>query len=267
VESPFDDLDIESDFLSGGVELSQPLWHTLSDEVRVGLLAEWRRGRNTIDGYGFSFSDGPDRGVSIVAPLRPFVEWVRRGRSQVFAVRGQLSVGLPVLGYTDVPGAVANGTFVVGLLQAQWARRFDALRGIEVVARTDLQVSADPLLPIEQFALGGHASVRGYREDELVADNGFDASLELRLPLWRRPDGTAVLQLAPFADVGRAWEDEERPDAFGKTLASVGLGLRWFPWPWLRSELYWGYRIEHVPDPHDSLQDQGLQFRVVGTVF
>ena len=35
----------------------------------------------------------------------------------------------------------------------------------------------------EKFSLGGVNSVRGYRENELVSDNGVIGSMELRIPL------------------------------------------------------------------------------------
>lgn len=267
VEEPFDAIDVESDFLAGGIELTQPLIHSLRDELRVGVLAEWRRGRNFVAGTGFSFSEGADHGVSTVVPLRPFIEWVRRDRAVVFAVRFQLSVGLPLLGYSNVDGSVEDGSYVAGLLQAQWAQRFDQWWGLEVVARSTLQLASQPLLPIEQFSIGGHASVRGYRENQVVLDNGFDAGLELRIPILRRPDGRSLLQLAPFGDVGHAWDHSGRSDSRSQTLGSVGVGVRWSPVPWLHTEAYWGYRIADVPNPHDSLQDHGLQLRVVGKIF
>jgi hemolysin activation/secretion protein len=268
VESPFDALDIESDFLSAGVQIEHPVVRTLADELRVGLQAEWRRGRNFVNGFGFSFSEGADRGESVVAPLRPYLEWVRRGRDQVIALRGQVSFGLPVLGATDVPGALADGTFVAGLLQGQWARRFDALWGTEALLRFDLQLASQPLPAIEQFSVGGHASVRGYRENQLVRDNGFDLSLDVRIPVWRRPDGRSILQIVPFADVGRGWDDSRRPRDSGQTLASVGLGLRWFPSRNVRAELFWGHRLVGVPDPpHETLQDEGIQFLLSTALF
>ena len=267
VEEPFDAIDVESDFLAGGIELTQPLIQSLRDELRVGVLVEWRRGRNFVAGTGFSFSDGADDGVSTVVPIRPFIEWVRRDRTAVFAVRAQLSVGLPLLGYSNVDGSVEDGSYVAGLLQAQWAQRFDDFWGIEVVARSNLQVADQALLPIEQFSIGGHASVRGYRENQIVLDNGVDAGLEVRIPILRRPDGRAIVQLAPFADVGHAWDDSDRDDGESKTLGSVGVGLRWSPWPWLRTEVYWGHRLSDVRNPHDALQDEGVQLRVVGTLF
>jgi hemolysin activation/secretion protein len=245
VEAPFDRVDIESEFLGVGLELVQPLVGNVRDDLDVGLIVEWRRGRNFVDGYGFSFAEGSDAGESLVLPLRLFAEWVQRRRSRVLALRGQVSFGLPTPGATDVPGAIADATFVTGLLQAQLARRFDSHRGVETLARFNMQLSSDPLLPIEQFAIGGHASVRGFRESQIVRDNGFALNLDFRYPLWRRANGTSVLQVVPFVDVGRAWDDSDRAAADSWTLMSTGT-------PHHRS----GLRVEHVvagrrsPAPH-----------------
>jgi hypothetical protein len=38
--------------------------------------------------------------------------------------------------------------------------------------RADVQLSPDELVPLEQFGLGGIESVRGYRQDALLTDNG-----------------------------------------------------------------------------------------------
>ncbi len=267
VESPFDEIDIESDYITGGAELSQPVLRTDRDQIRLGLIAEWRRARSYVDGFGFSFSEGADRGLTEVFPLRPYVEWVRRDRAQVIALRAQVSFGLPVFGATDVEGRREDATFTAGLLQGQWARRFDPLFGIEIFARGDLQLVDDPVFSIEQFSIGGHDSVRGYRENQIVRDNGFDASLEVRVPVWRRPDGSSVLQVAPFLDYGHGWDDGNRTPSVSDTLASVGVGLRCMPLRWLFASLYWGYRLKDVPNPHDSLQDYGLHFLVTATVF
>jgi hemolysin activation/secretion protein len=75
----------------------------------------------------------------------------------------------------------------------------------EALARGSLQLSADPLFPIEQFVLGGLATVRGYREYLTATDNAFAGTLEMRIPIGRLPvpflsTGTeaGTVQLVPF---------------------------------------------------------------------
>jgi hypothetical protein len=102
----------------------------------------------------------------------------------VIAARSTFSLGVDALGATVNGGPVPDGQYLAWLGQFQWVRRFDD-RGDQFVFRTDLQLAEDPLLPLEQFAVGGASTVRGYRENQLVRDNGFVTSAELRIPTFR----------------------------------------------------------------------------------
>lgn len=55
-------------------------------------------------------------------------------------------------------------------------------KDILFVARAAAQLTPDSLLPLEQFSVGGIATVRGYGQNQLVTDNGVLGSLEVRLP-------------------------------------------------------------------------------------
>jgi hemolysin activation/secretion protein len=71
----------------------------------------------------------------------------------------------------------------------------------------------------------------------------------------------AIVQVAPFFDIGRAW-NRSRDEVSPRTLTSAGVGLILQPWPFLRGEVTWGHRFKHVRRP-DGLQGEGVQFRVV----
>ena len=61
---------------------------------------------------------------------------------------------------------------------------------------------------MEQIGLGGQSTVRGYRQDDVLTDNGFYASAEVQIPLrFVIPDarGRQGLYLVPFLDVGTGW--------------------------------------------------------------
>ena len=68
-----------------------------------------------------------------------------------------------------------------------------------LLARIAEQLTPDSLLPIEQFDVGGVDTVRGYRQNQLVTDNGVLSTLELHVPVARNP---GVLELRPFFDIG-----------------------------------------------------------------
>jgi hemolysin activation/secretion protein len=284
VEDPFSELDIETRYGSVRVGLEQPIYRTPGTRASVGITGEWRRARTRIcvfedllggcDAFAFPGSGAdPDDGKTTVSVLRLSQELVRRGLDQVIAARSLLSIGLPILGASDrdIPASALgvaglrqpDGQFVAWLAQLQWVRRFPPW-GVEAIARVDGQVASDTLPNLERFPLGGHLSVRGYRENQVVRDQGVVASLELRLPLLPLEGRAGRFQLAPFADFGHA-ENRMNPTPDPQNLASVGVGLRWALGP-VEAEIYWGHRLVHAEGSGD-LQDEGVQFRVRARVF
>ena len=91
--------------------------------------------------------------------------------------------------------------------------------------RADAQIAGEPLIPGEQFGLGGALSVRGYDEREISRDRGLFASLEL----WTRPLILDARGIA-FFDLGLGENEDEPVPELDKVfeLSSLGVGLRWF---------------------------------------
>ena len=96
-----------------------------------------------------------------------------------------------------------------------------------------LQLTNRPLFPIEQFALGGIDTVRGYREYLTVTDDAALISAELhipvgklRLPYLAKTDDAGTMQFVPFYDYGRGW-NVDRPTPYPPNISGVGAGLRW----------------------------------------
>jgi hemolysin activation/secretion protein len=271
VEEPFDDLDIETDYYAARLLVEHPFYRSRRARLAAGVLAEWRRTETCFnvleDLIGcdpFSFQDaGADDGQTTVSVLRAYQEWTWRDLRQVVAARSTFSFGVPVLGASS-GGVEPDGSFFAWLAQVQWVRRWGSA-GVQTVLRADAQLTNGALPALERFAVGGHASVRGYREYALVRDEGAVGSAEVRVPLWRA-EGRPVLELAPFADVG--WSsDRERSTESPEVLASVGLGLRLALTRRLHAALYWGYPLVDLDTPSDDLQDEGVQFEVVWDAF
>jgi hemolysin activation/secretion protein len=230
------------------------------------------RNRTSLLDEPFAFSPGTDEGRTDLTLLRFTQDWLHRGRSRAVSAASTFTLGLDALGATA--GSEPDGQFLAWLAQAELVQRLfsdtDAL-----ALRGTLQLTADPLLASEQFAVGGLGSVRGYRINELVRDQGWALSAEYRLPVlpWllrrlapdpaARPEG-ATLELVPFVDAGGAWNhdgaDLEGDDA--DTLLSVGLGLRG-AFRRLTAELYWGLPLtDRDGSSEDPLQDAGIGFRL-----
>ena len=112
------------------------------------------------------------------------------------------------------------------------------------------------MLTPEQFSIGGMDTVRGYRQNQIVADNGILGSVEVRFPLTSNPD---ILQVAPFFDIGKVWNNQNSdPDI--TTIASLGLGVRWLIQPDLSLRLDYGIPLTKIENQGNSLQDNGLYF-------
>jgi len=85
-----------------------------------------------------------------------------------------------------------------------------------------------PLLNLEQFELGGNASVRGYREGELYADTGWVGQAELRSPVyWRGASSLKVgIQITAFTDYGEGYElDQGAGQNTDQALWGAGVGV------------------------------------------
>jgi len=278
------------------VSLSQPVYKTPEQTLALTIAFEHRRSKTFINDVPQSFGQGvpdgsvDDNGESKISVLRFSQDWLHRSQTQVIAARSTFNFGFDTLGSTnDSDNPVGqrgrpDGNFFSWLGQFQWIRRLPIFNS-EFLFRADAHFANQSLLPLEKFSVGGMHSVRGYRENQFVRDNGAVTSLEWRIPLFRLPipgisktiaDGS--VKIATFVDFG--WsenialhlskenqEPEQNQDQFQiktpKTIGSWGLGLRWDPSPMLHSELYWGIPFRSIKNEfaHD-IQDSGIHFQV-----
>jgi hemolysin activation/secretion protein len=256
VQEQFEDLDIRSESETFSFGFRQPIVRRPQTEVALGLTFDLRRSQTFIlDDFPFSFSEGPDEGESKVSVLRFSQEWVDRNARQVLAARSQFSVGLDAFDAT-VNDLGTDGRFFAWLGQFQYVQQLNAA-GWLLLARVDTQLTPDSLLPLEQFAIGGAGTVRGYRQNQLVTDNGILGGLEFRIPL---TDDPQELQLTPFVEVGHGWNNRT-PDP-EQALVSTGLGVRWQITPDLNIRVDYGIPLVAVDNRGDSLQEDGFSFSV-----
>jgi hemolysin activation/secretion protein len=258
VQEPFKALDITSMLTTVGVQLSHPVYRTPSRQLALGANLEKRESETTLLGEPFSFSPGVENGRAVVAVLRLVQDYVDRGRDQVIALRSTFSFGLSAFGST-IHSDAPDSRFRAWLGQLQWVRRLTE-RGDQVLFRIYGQITNDALLPMEQFSVGGLDSVRGYRTNQLVRDEGYSASLEYRRPLFANSTGWRNLQAALFVDRGWAKNKDEAVASPG--LTGLGAGLVWSPSPRYSAELYFAHGTTNVPNAGShSRQDQSFYFR------
>jgi hemolysin activation/secretion protein len=138
---------------------------------------------------------------------------------------------------------------------------WNILRETTLVLRANAQLSNKALLSLEQFSIGGMQSVRGYRENQLLRDEGVFASVEARVPVWLAKDKTPIVSLAPFFDFGDGWNSDKLNKDY-QTIYSAGVGVLVNATRHAQVTVYWGHPFVDLHDPKTSLQDYGLHFAV-----
>jgi len=171
----------------------------------------------------------------------------------VLAARSQFSLGVDAFDATT-NNTGTDGRFFSWLGQFQWVQQLSPRTLL--LTRFTAQLTGDSLLSLEKFSVGGLDTVRGYRQNQLVTDNGVVGSVELRFP---PISNYKAFQLAPFFDIGTAWNNRES-DPSPNTLASLGLGLIWQPSRHLNLRLDYGIPLIDVNNRGDTVQDNGLYF-------
>ena len=262
IENPFDVLDIQSN--SNYVELTvrQPLLQTPTQEFAIGLTASHRETAATLlDGaIPFPALGADAQGKTRITALRFFQDYTRRSSLDVLALRSQFSWGLNTLNAT-INSSAPDSRFFAWRGQAQYVKLLapDML----LLLRADAQFADRPLLALEQISEGGQDTVRGYRQDFLLADNGLFASAEVRLPLLRLPKLNGLLQLTPFVDFATVANRGSGAKLDPNTIASVGLGLRLQLSEHLTARFNWGIPLVSISSAKPTLQENGLYFSVV----
>ncbi|WP_442937894.1 ShlB/FhaC/HecB family hemolysin secretion/activation protein [Nostoc sp.] len=263
IEPPFTVLDIASASRYYELTFRQPIVQTPTQEFAFGLTASRRESdiSSFLQRQGFPgsiLSPGADeQGRTRVSALRFFQEWTSRNSREVIALRSQFSLGIDALNAT-INQNPPDSRFFAWQGQAQWARLLapETL----LLLRLNTQLASTTLLPIEQFGLGGQDSIRGYRQDYLLTDNGTFVSAEVQVPILRLPQIDSTLQVVPFVDFGVGWNSSDKDNPDPNTLAAVGLGLRWSQGDRFTVRLDWGIPLVSVNSNERTLQENGLYF-------
>ena len=268
IEPPFDVLDINADSHYYELTLRQPIAQSPTEEFAVGVTASQQVSRATFAPPDFPEQPFPSLGADAngrtrITAVRFFQDWTKRSSQYVLAARSQFTVGLDLLDST-ISDRAPDSRFVSWRGQGQWVRLLapDTL----LLVRGDLQFSDSALVPLEQFSLGGQETVRGYRQDLLLADNGALFSTEVRIPILRVPQVKGVLQVVPFLDAGTGWNNgSNNPNP--NTLVGVGIGLLWRQSDYLTARLDWGIPLVSADSRNRTWQESGVYFSIVITPF
>ena len=256
VERPFDVLDLNTESRYYQVFLRQPVLKSPYDEVGLGLIFSRIESESYLDGFRFPLSRGAsERGETRINAMRLVQDWTSNSNEQIIFLRSQLSFGLNLDGTSDFE---PDSEFFHWNLQGQYLRQLapDTL----FILRGELQQSDQELLPDEQFRAGGGATVRGYREDFILSDNGLWAMAEVQVPVLKITNWNAVVQIAPFISHGRGWNNDDFP-LDPDSITSVGVGVRWVQ-PNFGASLYWGIPLTTINEEKRTLQENGIYFNL-----
>jgi hemolysin activation/secretion protein len=149
---------------------------------------------------------------------------------------GSMGQDDPDASRTSAGNNKADGDF--DKLEFSLQRQQNIAAGSALVIRVNGQYSNDPLVSLEQFGLGGVASVRAYSGAEYMADKGVYAGLELRAnapgfaasEFYSGRSWGQSLQLSVFADYARGYKNAALGGEIEQiSLSGVGVGLRLMP--------------------------------------
>ncbi len=262
IEEPFDRLDIAGESEDYGVSLTHSLIQSRTHDLSLGARLERRQSNTELLGRPFSLSPGAVDGRTRALILRLFQAYVWNTINRLIALRSTFNFGVDAMHPTKSPLTTRDGIFCSWQGQWQWGQRLFSSNA-QLILKSNCQWTDDELLPFEQFSLGGHASVRGYRENRVVRDRGWITSAELRLPLIVNVKGQGMLFIAPFIDYGQALDNGNASSSF-IALGSAGVGMIWPGYKGFEGQIYWGIPWRNLERQGEyNLQDDGIHVSVI----
>lgn len=264
IDDDFEALDIRGRSQLYDFSFRQPLFRNPRREFALSVGFTAQNGQTFLfENIPFPFGIGPDPdGNSRTRVFKFGQDYVKRDAQGAWALRSQFNFGIDIFDATVNPDPIPDGRFFSWVGQVQRVQRLG--NNHLLIAQGDLQLTPDPLLPSQQFVIGGGLSVRGFRQNARSGDNGFRISLEDRIAIVRDAAGTPTLQLAPFIDFGKVWNTSGNPNPQSEQrfLAGAGLGVLWQPLTGLFVRVEYGAPFLRLRDRGNDVQDYGFYFSV-----
>jgi hemolysin activation/secretion protein len=261
---PLSTQDIRSTIDRRELKLMQPLWASVGQQVN--LSASIAQERESTPGYDpFLILPGSNEGSTRSLTERLIPEYSYRTAQQYLNVRFTL-LHAKILDYPTQP--------VFFLLPDQnyfmWSGQFHHLweipRGpFELESRAIIQRTNAAISDLHALGIGGISSVRGFREDEILASNADNFNLDFR---WHATPPGATQKLATTLGAFFDWARGQDVGGPTDTFSSCGLTLR-LKWPHVQADFAYGLRLEHpafVSADHGSWQDHGIHVQIATTL-
>lgn len=267
IEEPLTNLNIKSNSFSVEGGMNQVLIDNLQRRLSFGAGLAFKNNETEILGQTFSFTPGLLTGKNQISAVRINQEYIERREKFVVAFRSTFSIGQDMFGATIQNNHLnPDSNFLSWLGQTRGIWNLPSLKS-DLVLKGSVQISDDPLLPLERIAVGGRNTVRGYRENQLVRDNGYAASAEIHYHLASQKNSKRYFDLVPFFDYGAAWNhadstpDKQTQGTDIQHIYSAGIGFQ-YRIPHFIAELFWAHRLaKNIANQHNDLQDHGIHFQ------
>jgi hemolysin activation/secretion protein len=263
IQEPFNQLDISGDSQWYSVSFRQPIIRKPREELALSLGFTYQQGQTFTFQGPTPFGLGPnEQGISRTSVIVFGQDYTLRDISGAWAFRSQFNFGTSLLDATENPSPIPDGLFFSWLAQAQRAQVIDPDNLL--IVNVDFQLTPNPLLPSQQFVIGGGQSVRGYRQNVRAGDNGLRFSIEDQITLVRDGAQEPLFILAPFFDLGYVWNVGDNPNFQPprRFIAGLGSGFIWRPIKGMEIRLDYAPPLIYLRDQGNNVQDDGFYFSI-----
>jgi len=238
-QGAYKDLDINGDTFLYSVYVQQPIITKERFSLGSSLSTNFKKSKTDIVGVPFSQLDDKSLVASLYARYNYKNGTIYTAHSFTNGMMEKEMIR-STSWYTKYEGNVTN------------VHNFK--NGITNILKAQTQISPHKLESLEQFQLGGMATVRGFSEGIILGDDGYLFSEELLFPIPIVPKKVFNYPLrdnvrfCAFADHGGAfpYRGDGASTKSNDYLTSVGMGLRIKLTRFATARLYWGFGM----NPH-----------------
>jgi hemolysin activation/secretion protein len=209
-----------------GIDLSHPVIRSRTQNLNASLRFDYRnlRSKNIVDTFTTQ-----DRIAAVRGGL-DYSVFDNLWKPAVNQARLTLSQGVKLFNVTesgDANTTRANGDPQFTKIEAEFSRLQTLNPEFSLLTSVIGQLSNNPLLSSEEVGFGGRGYGRGYDSSEIIGDDGFGASVELR---WNPNHEVSYIkdyEVFGFYDFGKIWNQETDVDSLEtQSIASAGFGVR-----------------------------------------
>jgi len=267
-EEPLNVLDIKSQLDSTEVGLSQTVVDTLRQRLTYGVAWSQRTNRTWLLGEPFSFSSGVTDGVLTQTTRKVWQDLTYRTDTSALVARitrNEVQTNLTPAATGVDPNLQPPAHYGYWVTQLNMSHRLTEA-GTQLQARATLQNAITHLTSLDGLGIGGASTVRGYRENQLLRDQGTIVNLELDMPMVSKKSSEEIqLNLIPFID----WGQGNNVGESSTVLSSTGLALR-VEWRGASVNLALAKRLTYpasVGALSGNLQDKSIHFQFAYNAF